>query len=469
MDNQALSSLKSDYVKGLSEKDPKWLAEIRENSFSYYQNLDSEVSPLYNKYSGISVLKPEQIFLSSDHRTGEVSSELNHRIEEARSGICAIHVGNNLHSVYMPTELDGKGVIIESINDALRNHEGLVKRFFTNNIDPREDKFLALECSLFNSGIFIYVPRNLELNEPITIINTLTDDGISSVARNIFFLDESSTASIIQELYAPSNSDGKVQQTYFELLESHVAKNANLELVTLQAMGNENMHVSNRKAFVDRDARINWYIGAFGSSLSRYKIDNLLKGEGAYAEHSDIIFGNKNQAFDITADLTHLEPSTRGRVLAKSVLKDTAKSLFKGMIKISKNAKGSESYLAGHAILLDKGAKSDAIPGLEIETNEVKATHSASVAQMDEEQMFYLMSRGFSKDSARRIVVDGFLEPLARRMSPKVRAWINYLIDSKWEGRPLILKTDEIMREMIEVEEARITDTDIFEKHYKYR
>jgi Fe-S cluster assembly scaffold protein SufB len=155
--------------------------------------------------------------------------------------------------------------------------------------------------------------------------------------------------------------------------------------------------------------------------------------------------------------------------LAKSVLKDTAKSLFKGMIKISKNAKGSESYLAGHAILLDKGAKSDAIPGLEIETNEVRATHSASVAQMDEEQMFYLMSRGFSKDSARRIVVDGFLEPLARRMSPKVRAWINYLIDSKWEGRRLILKTDEIMREMIEVEEARITDTDIFEKHYKYR
>jgi Fe-S cluster assembly scaffold protein SufB len=234
-------------------------------------------------------------------------------------------------------------------------------------------------------------------------------------------------------------------------------------------MGSENLHISNRKAFVEKDGRINWYIGAFGSILSRYKVDNLLLGEGAYAEHSDIIFGNKNQAFDVTADLTHFAPATRGRVLAKSVLKDTAKSLFKGMIKIRKNAKSSESYLAGHAILLDKGAKSDAIPGLEIETNEVKATHSASVAQMDEDQMFYLMSRGFSRQSARRIIIDGFLEPLARRMSPKVRAWINYLIDSKWEGRPLILKTDEIMREMIEVEEARVTETDIFEKHYKYR
>lgn len=469
MENHALSLLKIDYVRALSEKEPKWLAEIRENSFSYYQNLPTEVSPLYNKYTGVSVLKPESIFLSLDHRTSEPFSELNHRIDEAKSGICAVHVGNNLNAVYLPEQLKSKGVIIESINDALKNHEELVKKFLTSNMDPTEDKFLALECSLFNSGIFVYVPRNLELEEPITVINTLTEDGISSIARNIFFMDENSRASVVQELYAPPNANGKAQQTYFELLEAHVAKNADLELVTLQAMGSENVHISNRKAFVERDGRINWYIGGFGTNLARYKVDHLLIGEGAYAEHSDIIFGNKNQAFDITADMTHLAPNTRGRILVKSVLKDTAKSLFKGMIKIRKNAKASESYLAGHAILLDKGAKSDAIPGLEIETNEVKATHSVSVAQMDEEQMFYLMSRGFSKDSARRIIIDGFLEPLARRMSPRVRAWINYLIDSKWQGRPLILKTDEIMREMIEVEEARVVDVDMFEKHYKYR
>jgi len=139
------------------------------------------------------------------------------------------------------------------------------------------------------------------------------------------------------------------------------------------------------------------------------------------------------------------------------------------MIKIGKNAKASESYLAGHAILLDKGAKSDSIPGLEIETNEVKATHSASVAQMDEDQMFYLMSRGYSKEGARKVIIDGFLEPLVRRMNPRVRAWVNYLIDSKWQGKPLVLKTDEVMREMIEVEEANPADTDIFERHYKYR
>lgn len=469
MERYNISSLKDDYVKAMGEKEPSWLAEIRKNSFSYYQNLPVEVSPLYNKYSGVSALKPEQVFLSSDHRTNEPFAELKHRIEEAKGGICAVHVGNNMHSLYIPDELKKRGIIIESINDALKNHEDIVKKFLANDIDPTEDKFLALEYALFNSGVFVYVPRNVEVEQPIAVINSLTDDGISSVARNVFFMDEGSSANIIQELYAPPVANGSIQQAYFELVETHVAKNASLEMVTLQAMGNENIHISNRKAFVERDGRINWYIGAFGSTLSRYKVDNLLMGEGAYAEHSAIIFGNKNQAFDVTADITHMAPSTRGRVLAKSVLKDNAKSLFKGMIKIRKNAKASESYLAGHAILLDKGAKSDAIPGLEIETNEVKATHSASVAQMDEDQLFYLMSRGFSKDSARHVIVDGFLEPLARRMSPKVRAWINYLIDSKWEGRPLILKTDETMREMLEVEEARVTDTDIFEKHYKYR
>jgi Fe-S cluster assembly scaffold protein SufB len=151
-------------------------------------------------------------------------------------------------------------------------------------------------------------------------------------------------------------------------------------------------------------------------------------------------------------------------------MKDMSKSLFKGMIKIGKEAKATESYLAGHAILLDKAAKSDAIPGLEIETNEVKATHSASVAQLDEAQVFYLMCRGLSREGAKREIVNGFLEPLSRRMGPTIRAWVNYLIENKWSGKPLMLKIDEAMEQILEVEKSRYRENqDIFEKHYKYR
>ncbi|MFQ5920425.1 MAG: SufD family Fe-S cluster assembly protein [Nitrososphaerales archaeon] len=469
MDSQVLSSLKEDYLKSTSADEPKWLVDIRERAFSYYQNLPSEVSPLYTKYSGVNVLKPESVYLSADHRElKEPFSGLEPRLDEIRnSGIAVIQVGSHLHPINLPDELKEKGVIIEGIGDALRNHEELVKPFLAG-ADPTEDKFLALECSVFNSGVFVYLPRNLDLEQPITIVHAPGDDGLSTVARNIFFADGSSRGRIVQELYSPKTGSD-VQQVYFEFQESHVANNAELDVVTLQTMDGNAVHFSNRKAYLERDARINSYMGIFGTSLARYKVDNMLQGDGASAEHTDIVFGNGNQAFDITANMIHLSPNTRGRVMAKSVLKDTAKSLFKGMIKIGKHAKGSESYLAGHAILLDKRAKADAIPGLEIETNEVKATHSASVAQMDEEHLFYLMSRGMSASTAKRVIVEGFVEPLMRRMTPEARAWMSYLIDSKWQGKQLILKRDDVMREILEVEEARRVDTDIFEKHYKYR
>ncbi len=468
MDSQLLSSLKEDYLRETSAGEPQWLVDLRKKAFSYYQNLPSEVSPLYNKYSGVSVLKPESVRLSSDHRAQEPFPELKPRLDEVgRHPITVLQVGSYLHSVRIPDELKKKGLIIESIGDALRNHEELVKPFLSG-ADPAEDRFLALECSLFNSGMFVYVPKNMDLEQPITIIHALPADGLSAVARNIFLVDRSGRAKIVQELYSP-RTNGDVQQAYFEFQESKVENNAELEAVTIQTMDSNAVHFSNRKDYIGRDARINSYTGVFGTGLARYKIDNMLQGDGASAEHVDVVFGNNNQAFDITVNILHRSPNTRGRVLAKSVLKDTAKSLFKGMIGIGKQAKGAESYLAGHAILLDKGAKADAIPGLEIENNEVKATHSASVAQMDEEEVFYLMSRGMSRSTAKRVIVEGFIEPLMRRMSPEARAWISYLIDSKWEGRPLVLKTDEVMREILEVEEARHMDTDLFEKHYKYR
>src|SRR6476661_6396891 len=182
---------------------------------------------------------------------------------------------------------------------------------------------------------------------------------------------------------------------------------------------------------------MSWYLGMFGSQLARYKTDSIMKGPGSSAEDVEIIFGIGNQSFDVTSNLIHHGQNSRGRVLVKSILKDTSKSLFKGMIKIGKEA---------------------------------KATESASVSQMDESQIFYLMCRGLNRESAKREIVNGFLEPLSKRMGPTIRAWVNYLIQNKWSGKPLMLKTDEAMEQILEVEKTRYRETqDIFEKHYKYR
>jgi len=139
------------------------------------------------------------------------------------------------------------------------------------------------------------------------------------------------------------------------------------------------------------------------------------------------------------------------------------------MIRIKEKASKSNSYLSGRSILLDKGAKSDSIPGLEIFTNDVRATHSASVAQVDDEQIFYLQTRCLNREEAERTIVEGFLEPLSRKMSYQVRAWITYLIESKWENRELSINTDEELRKFVEVEETRYNEKAEIEQHYKYR
>lgn len=466
MSSFVLSKLGPDHIEEISaaNNEPSWLKEYRKNSFSIYQELPPEVSPLYNKYSDASRMNPEEVMfsLSSD---STVPDFVKDRMAELADNPSVVQIGTNIHKINLPSELKSKGLVICSILDAIKDHPDKIKKSLEST-DPKTDKYTALNNAFFNSGIFIYIPRGLVLEKTIHLISSLSMDQTSTISRNIIIGEENCKATIVQELYAPKSTK---QQAYLELLNVIVNQNTELDMITLQAMDQSAVNFSTRKADIGRDGRMNWYLGLFGSLLSRYKIDNYLTGIGANATDTEVVFGNKNQSFDITSNLIHVAPSTTGRVLEKSVLKDTSKSLFKGMIRIEKEAHHAESYLSGHSILLDKGAKSDSIPGLEIFTNDVKATHSASVAQIDDEQLFYLGTRCLNMSDAQKIIVEGFLEPLSRKMSYQIRAWITYLIDSKWIGRELSIKSDDQLKELLEIEETRYRETDIFESHYKYR
>jgi FeS assembly protein SufD len=466
MSSFVLSKLGPDNIEEISaaNNEPSWLKEYRKNSFSIYQELPPEVSPLYNKYSDANKMNPEEVTfsLSSD---STVPDFVKDRMAELADNPSVVQIGTNIHKINLPSELKSKGLVICSIQDAIKDHPDKIKKSLELT-DPKTDKYTALNNAFFNSGIFIYIPRGLVLEKTIHLISSLSMDQTSTISRNIVIGEENCKASIVQELYAPKSTK---QQAYLELLDVIVNQNTELDMITLQAMDQNAVNFSTRKANIGRDGRMNWYLGLFGSLLSRYKIDNYLTGIGANATDTEVVFGNKNQSFDITSNLIHVAPSTTGRVLEKSVLKDTSKSLFKGMIRIEKEAHHAESYLSGHSILLDKGAKSDSIPGLEIFTNDVKATHSASVAQIDDEHLFYLGTRCLNKSDAQKIIIEGFLEPLSRKMSYQIRAWITYLIDSKWIGRELSIKSDEKLKELLEIEETRYRETDIFESHYKYR
>lgn len=466
MQKLALSTIGSNHISEISSlrNEPEWLKEYRKNSLNIYQELPLETSPLYNKYTDAKRMNPEQVSLAIDSDKS-VPDFLKTRLNELSNDINIIQIGSNIHRINIPDELKSKGLVISSIDDALKNYGAIIQKTLEST-NSKEDKYTALNNAAFNSGIFIKVPKNLVLEKPIHIISALSVDGTSTISRNVIVTEESSKASVVQELYAPKAVS---QQSYLELLNISVGANSQLDGTTLQMMDQNAINFSTRKAMVAQDSKINWYLGLFGAMLSRYRIDYFLNGTGASVNDSEVVFGNDEQSFDLSSNVNHEKPSTEGKVIEKSILKNKSKSLFKGMIRIKEEASKSNSFLSGRSILLDKGAKSDAIPGLEIFTNDVKATHSASVAQIDEEQIFYLQTRCLDRKEAERIIVEGFLEPLSRKMASQVRAWISYLIESKWENRELTINTDEQLKAIVEVEETRYNENAEIEQHYKYR
>jgi len=464
--SQTLSTISIGHIDEISssKNEPDWLKEYRRNSLSIYESLPIETSPLYNKYTDAKKMDPQQVSLSVS-TTDAVPSFLQKRLGELEKETSVIQIGTHIHKINISDELKSKGLVISSIEDAIKNNPDLVKKSLESS-NSKNDKFTALNNAAFNSGIFIHIPKNLALEKPIHILTCLSDDGISIISRNIVYADESSKATIVQELYSTKSEK---QQAYLELFNTNVAPNAQLDVTTLQMMNQSTVNFCTRRTDLGQDAKVNWYSGLFGSVLCRYQIEYNLNGSGASANDSEVIFGNNEQSFDIQTDVNHEATATEGRVVEKSILRNKSKSLFKGMIRIKENATKSNSFLSGRSILLDKDAKSDSIPGLEILTNDVKATHSASVAQIDEEQIFYLNTRCLSHAEAERTIIEGFLEPLSRKMSFQVRAWIAYLIESKWSGKELTINTDEEFAKFVEVEETRYNEDAEIEQHYKYR
>lgn len=464
--SQALSKLEDGHVLQISKSrgEPGWLAERRQAALSAYKSLPVETSPLYTKYTDARRMDMDSVSLPAESEPG-VPGFMSRRLSELEGTTHIVQVGTRVERVSLSDSAKAQKIEVCSLQEALASRPGQV-RAALESADHAEDKFTALNSAAFNSGVFVGVPRGAELDGPVHIVSCLPGDGTSVVSRNIVDAGESSRSSLVHELYSPQSGS---QQAYLELLTVSAAAGARIDGTTLQMMDPSSVNFSTRRSDLLQDAQVNWYTGMFGTQLSRYRTGYHLRGPGASANDAEVSFGSGEQSFDLQTTMNHESGHTEGRVIQKSILRGRSKSLFKGMIRILEGAAKSNSYLSGRSILLDKDAKSEAIPGLEIFTNDVKATHSASVAQIDEEQIFYLGTRCLSKSEAERTIVEGFLEPLSRKMSTQVRAWIAYLIESKWEGRDLSINTDEELRRFTEVEETRYNENAEIEQHYKYR
>ena len=451
--------------------EPEEITRERSVALDHFNKLPLEKSPLYAKYVDIlSGIQLDSIDLGHPSRTSTIPDEISHLIKGKDEPTLALQVDSEMVRTDVHGTLEKEGIIFTDVQSALTKFPDLARSRFTKAIPPDDDKFAALNDAFFTAGTFLYVPRGLSIKIPFRNIVLVKNRKQASFTHNIIVAEESSKLNFLQEAYSRLNP-GEGTALYSEVTEVYVGEAAEVNFASLQNFESDVHSTVNRRSIGHRDSRINWTVGHIGGGTTRSRMDSVLTGPGATAEDVEVVFGSENQRFDVVTDLTHQSTHTQGHVLARGVLKDSSRSIFKGMIRIEEGAKNSNSYLAEHAMILSKKARADAIPGLEIKTNEVKATHSGSVSQVDEEQVFYLMSRGLTESEAQRLVILGFLHPAVQRIPLRtVRAAIQYLIEEKWVGRRgLIPPRAEQLPEFMEEPEKETVSTDLFERHYKYR
>ncbi|MCP8308814.1 MAG: Fe-S cluster assembly protein SufB [archaeon] len=419
-------SLSINLVEEISRlrKEPEWMREKRIEAWKIFEDLpmpqwryiDKEKSELRYaeewKYtsqyiSGLDLSRFIPFFESE-----ELKFPLKEYQEEkrARSGFL-MQKNSRTVDIVLEDDLRDKGVIFNSLRTALIDYPELVKKYFMELVPPSENKFIALHGALWDGGSFLYVPENVKLNLPLQSSFHVTS-GKAFFNHTLIIAEPNSSITYFEDY----KSKSQVQALHTEVVEIYLKKGAKINFFTIQDWSNKVYNFSVRRSLLDNDSTINCIIGSFGSKLSRNNLESLLKGSNARSENYIIFFGKENQHLDITTNALHEAKSTNSQTIVKGGLKDDATSVYRGKIKIDREASQSDANLSERVLLLSDKAHSYAIPGLEIENNEVKAGHGIAVSQVDDEQLFYLMSRGLKRVDAEKLIVQGFFEPIIQLM-----------------------------------------------------
>jgi Fe-S cluster assembly protein SufD len=289
----------------------------------------------------------------------------------------------------------------------------LVRQYFmTEAVPAGHDKFAALNGAFWTGGTFLYVPRDVDVGLPLRALYMLTRSGASIFTHTLVVVERGSRLTYVEE-YASDQIQGRSLNA--GIVETFVKQDAHVTLVSLQDWTGDVYDISTQRALVDRDAQLDWLVIGMGDSVTKNNIEAVLRGQGASTQMLGILWGYGHQHTDYHTVQDHVAPHTTSDLLYKGALTDDARSIFSGTIRVLHGAQGTDAYQANRNVLLSDRAASFPSPNLEIEANEVRCTHGASVGKVDQDQLFYLMSRGLSRDVATRMVVEGFFEEVLQR------------------------------------------------------
>jgi len=328
-------------------------------------------------------------------------------------------------------DLAKQGVLFLDTDTALKEQPEIFKKYFGKIIPPEDNKFAALNSAVWSGGSFIYVPPGVKIDMPLQAYFRINAENIGQFERTLIVVDEGAECHYIEGCTAPVYSSESLHSAVVELV-AH--KDAKLRYTTIQNWSNDVYNLVTKRAYAYEGARVEWIDGNIGSRLTMKYPGVYLLGERAHGETLSVAFAGKNQHQDTGAKMVHLAPNTTSKVTSKSVSRLNGRSTYRGLLHVAKGATNVKASVRCDALLLDDTSKTDTYPYMEINQEDATITHEATVGKIGDEQIFYLMSRGFTEEEALTLIVNGFMEPFTKELPMEYAVELNRLIKLEMDG-----------------------------------
>lgn len=306
-----------------------------------------------------------------------------------------------------------QGVVFTDIATAAKQHPELLQKALGRAVKPDEGKFAAMAAALAGRGVLLYVPKGVQVQEPLHSVLWGPGTDLAYLSHLLVWVEDGASVTYVHEAASPAENG---QTMHSGIVELYVGNGAELRFVELQSWGEHVWNFSHERAVLQKDARLDWIFGALGSKLTKNFSEMNLEGEGGSARMSGFYFTDGEQHLDHDTQQNHLAAHTTSDLLFKGALEEQSRSVWQGMIYVAPGAQQTDGYQANRNLVLSQTARADSIPGLEILADDVRCTHGATVGKISDEELFYLLSRGIAREEARRLIVEGFFDPIMQRI-----------------------------------------------------
>ncbi len=421
------------------KNEPAWMRDFRLKSLEIF---NSKPLPLWGGRIGINFqdvyyyLKPTD---SQSHSWEDVPADIKNTfdklgIPEAEkkylSGVKAQYESEVVYGS-LREDLAKQGVIFTDTDSALRDYPDLLREYFGKIIPPNDNKFAALNSAVWSGGSFVYVPKGLKIDFPLQAYFRINAANMGQFERTLIIVDEGAQVHYVEGCTAPMYSTESLHSAVVEVIAK---RGSRVRYTTIQNWANNIYNLVTKRAVAYGDSLVEWVDGNLGSRLTMKYPAIYMMEPGARGEVLSVAFASAGQHQDAGAKVVHCAPHTSSRIVSKSISKNGGRASYRGLCKVMPGAKKSKSNVVCDALILDPQSRSDTYPYLEIEEQDVMIGHEASVSRIDEEQLFYLASRGLSEAEASTMIVSGFIEPLVKELPMEYALEMNRLIQLQMEG-----------------------------------